>query len=153
LDARGAARRRGRGEPHRVQRDLEAGLGALRQGSVRHVHRRLREARVDLGRPRERLGGLAQVVLAEDRANVLDRDHGVLALGEVREPSAIPRVRPVGFELSGPFELPRRVVVVRFVVRNLTQAVGDEAQPQVDQRIVAIPLRHLDRRGLEALQR
>jgi len=81
------------------------------------------------------------------------RPAGVLALGQIREPAAVPRIGPVGLELRRPFELSRRVVVMRLVIGDLTQPVRDEPQPEVNQRIVAVLLRHLDRRSLQALQR
>ena len=153
LDAGVPTRRRGGGEPHRLQGNLEARLDALRERRVGEIDARLRKARVRLRGARQRPRGLGEVVLPELLAEILDRDHRVLPLRQLGEPQAVPRVGPVRSELPGPFELSSRVIVVRLGVSELPQAVRDEPEPAVEQWIVALLLRDLDRRRLEPLQR
>ena len=145
----GGRRRR---EPHRLQRDVEPGLDALGERGARQIDRRLRECRVGLHRARERTGGLGHVVLSELLPDVLDRDGRGLALREFSEAQAVPRVGPIGRELAGPLELARSVVIMTLGAGDLAEPVGEEPEPQMDQRVVPVPLRQLDPRGLEALQ-
>jgi len=107
-----ASGRRSRGQAHRGERDVETRLDALRQRRVREIHDREREARIDLGRPRERARRLGEVILAQHLTQVLEREHRALAEGQLRQPKAVPRVGPVGLEFGGPLEFARRVVIV-----------------------------------------
>src|SRR2546427_12225283 len=58
----------------------------------------------------------------------------------------------MGRELAGPLDLARSVVKMPFGAGDLAEPVGEEPEPQMDQGVVAVPLRQLDPRGLEALQ-
>ena len=145
-------RRRGRGQAHGLERHLQARLDPLLQRRVGEVDAGLREAGVGLGRARERAGRLGEVVLAQLLPEVLDRDDRVLALRELGEAEAVPRVRPIRLQLPRPLELARGVVVVRLRAGELPRPIGDEPQAQVDEGVVPVTLGDLDGRGLEPAQ-
>ena len=149
LDVGDTPGRRRRGQAHGLERHLQLRLDALLQRRVGEVDAGLGERRVGERRVRERPGRLGEVVLAELLPQVFDGDDRVLTLRELGETEAVPRIRPIRLQLARPLELAGGVVVVRLGAGELPQPIGDEPQAQMDERVVAGALGHLDRRGLE----
>src|SRR5262249_21540492 len=140
-------------QPDALQRDLEPRPYTLGQGGVDEIDRGEGEARVDLRGVREGARRLGQVIETELLAQILDRDRGILSLRELRHPQAVPGIGPVGFEIRRPLELSSGVIVVWFGFGDLAQAVGNEAEAEVDQWVVAVVFGDFDRRRLEPLER
>ena len=151
LDCGRSSRPGGRRFSRRAQREVKPRGDALRQRCAREVDRRLGVGGIGLHRLRERARRFGQVILPQDLPQVLEADDRVLAEGELGEPVPVPGIRPLRTQLGRPLELARRVVEVR-LARDLAQPVRDEAEPEVNERIVAVALGDADRRRLEPLE-
>ena len=77
----------------------------------------------------------------------------MLAHRQLGQAEPVPRVRPLGLDFGGPLELPGSIVEVAATLRQLPEAIGKEAELQMEHGVVPIDPRDLDHAVLEREQR
>ena len=122
-----------------VERHVELDVDPLPERGVGEVHQALVEAGIHLGGLGEGHRRAGEGVLAQHGLDAGDEGDLRVADAVLGEPHPVVAVGPGGLEIDGPLELGGRILIVRLSA-ELAQPEGQEAEPEVDHRVVAVGL-------------